>query len=164
VTTEPAGTRARADADRSPVKAVLVTDARSRAAALQLRMDVFVVEQAVSADIEIDGKDDDAEHAVIFDPAGGGSVLATARLLTVQGIGIVGRVAVRKDHRGTGLGAVIMTAIENRARELGLPVLELHAQRAAEGFYARIGYQAYGDTYLEAGIPHVSMRKVLTPA
>jgi predicted GNAT family N-acyltransferase len=144
--------------------AVLVTDAPSRAAALQLRMDVFVVEQNVSAEIEIDGRDDDAEHAVIFDPSGDGSVVATARLLTVQGVGIVGRVAVRKDHRGTGLGAMVMTAVEDRARELGLPILELHAQLSAEGFYARVGYEAYGGTYLEAGITHVSMRKVLTPA
>jgi predicted GNAT family N-acyltransferase len=146
------------------MQAVLVTDAPSRAAALQLRMEVFVVEQDVSAEIEIDGRDDEAEHAVVFDPGGDGSVIATARLLTVQGVGIVGRVAVRKEQRGTGLGAVVMTAIEDRARELGLPLLELHAQLSAEGFYARIGYQAYGETYLEAGIPHVSMRKVLTPA
>lgn len=143
--------------------AVLATDSESRAAAMSLRMEVFVVEQGVPAEIEIDGRDDGAEHAVVFDP-GDGTALATARLLTVQGIGIVGRVAVRKDRRGTGLGAVVMDVIEQRARELGLPVLELHAQRDAEGFYARCGYQAYGDTYLEAGIPHVSMRKVLTPA
>ena len=149
---------------RTEPVAVLVSDAASRAAAVQLRMDVFVVEQGVSAEIEIDGKDDDAEHAVVFDPSGDGSVLATARLLTVQGVGIVGRVAVRKDRRGTGLGAVVMFAIEDRARERGLPVLELHAQLAAEGFYARLGYEAYGDAYLEAGIPHVSMRKTLLPA
>ncbi len=143
--------------------AVLVTDAESRASAMSLRMQVFVVEQRVPAEIEIDGRDDEAEHAVVFDPADG-TALATARLLTVQGVGIVGRVAVRKDRRGTGLGAVVMDVIEQRARELGLPVLELHAQREAEGFYARCGYEAYGDTYLEAGIPHVSMRKVLAPA
>jgi predicted GNAT family N-acyltransferase len=143
--------------------AVLVTDPESRAAAMSLRMEVFVVEQGVSAEIEIDGRDDEAEHAVVFDPADG-SALATARLLTVQGVGIVGRVAVRKDRRGSGLGAVVMDVIEQRASELGLPVLELHAQRDAQGFYARCGYEAYGDTYLEAGIPHVSMRKVLTPA
>jgi predicted GNAT family N-acyltransferase len=126
-------------------------------------MEVFVVEQGVSAEIEIDGRDDEAEHAVVFDPADG-SALATARLLTVQGVGIVGRVAVRRSHRGTGLGAVVMDVIEQRAREMGIPVLELHAQIAAKGFYARCGYEAYGDTYLEANIPHVSMRKVLTPA
>jgi predicted GNAT family N-acyltransferase len=56
-----------------------------------------------------------------------------------------------------------MQTIEDRARELELPVLELHAQLAAEGFYARLGYEAFGENYLEAGIPHVSMRKVLTP-
>jgi predicted GNAT family N-acyltransferase len=146
------------------MQAVFVTDAVAREAAVQLRKDVFVVEQGVPAEIEIDGRDDEAEHAVVFDPSGDGSVLATARLLTVQGIGIVGRVAVRGDKRKTGLGAVVMLAIEDRARELGLPVLELHSQLEAEGFYARLGYAAYGDEYLEAGIPHVSMRKTLIPA
>lgn len=146
------------------MQAVLVTDPAAREAAVQLRMDAFVVEQGVPAEIEIDGKDDEAEHAVVFDPSGDGSVVATARLLTVQGVGIVGRVAVRKDQRRTGLGAVVMLAVEDRARELGLPVLELHAQLEAEGFYARLGYEAYGDAYLEAGIPHVSMRKTLIPA
>jgi predicted GNAT family N-acyltransferase len=142
--------------------AVLVTDPSARAAALDLRMEVFVVEQGVPAEIEVDEHDDTAEHAVVFDPSGDGSVVATARLLTVQGVGIVGRVAVRKDLRGTGLGAVVMLAIEDRAVELGLPILELHAQLSAEGFYARLGYQAFGEQYLEAGIPHVSMRKTLT--
>jgi predicted GNAT family N-acyltransferase len=146
------------------MQAVLVTDAAAREAAVQLRKDVFVVEQGVPVEIEIDGRDDEAEHAVVFDPSGDGSVLATARLLTVQGIGIVGRVAVRGDKRKTGLGAVVLLAIEDRARELGLPVLELHSQLEAEGFYARLGYEAYGDEYLEAGIPHVSMRKTLIPA
>lgn len=146
------------------MQAVLVTDAPSRKAALALRMEVFVDEQGVPAEIEVDEHDDTAEHAVVFDPSGDGSVVATARLLTVQGVGIVGRVAVRKDLRGTGLGAVVMLAIEDRARELGLPILELHAQLAAEGFYARLGYEAFGDEYLEAGIPHVSMRKTLQPA
>lgn len=146
------------------MEAVLVTDPESRAAAVRLRLEVFVVEQGVSEEIEIDGRDDEAEHAVIFDPSGDGSALATARLLIVQGVGIVGRVAVRRDARRTGLGAVVMLAIEDRARELGLPVLELHAQIAAEPFYARLGYEAFGESYLEAGIPHVSMRKVLDPA
>jgi predicted GNAT family N-acyltransferase len=144
------------------VQAVLVTDRPSREAALRLRMEVFVVEQGVPAEIEVDEHDEVAEHAVVFDPSGDGSVVATARLLIVQGIGIVGRVAVRKDLRGTGLGAVVMLAIEDRASELGLPVLELHAQLSAEGFYSRLGYEAYGEQYLEAGIPHVSMRKTLT--
>lgn len=146
------------------MQAVLVTDPASRKAALDLRMEVFVVEQGVPAEIEVDEHDVTAEHAVVFDPSGDGSVVATARLLTVQGVGIVGRVAVRRDVRGTGLGAVVMLAIEDRARELDLPILELHAQRSAEGFYARLGYQAFGDEYLEAGIPHVSMRKTLHPA
>jgi predicted GNAT family N-acyltransferase len=141
----------------------IVTDAASRAAAVQLRMDVFVVEQGVPAEIEIDGRDDEAEHAVLFDDEDPARAVATARLLTVQGVGIVGRVAVRRDRRRRGLGAEVMAAIEQRARELGLPLLELHAQLGAQAFYAALGYQAYGDTYLEADIPHVSMRKVLTP-
>jgi predicted GNAT family N-acyltransferase len=146
------------------VHAELVTDPADRQAALRLRIEVFVDEQGVPADIEVDEVDDEAEHVIVRDPDDPTAALATARLLTVQGVGIVGRVAVRRDRRRTGLGAVVMLAIEDRARERDLPVLELHAQLTAEPFYARLGYQAYGETFLEAGIPHVSMRKTLIPA
>ena len=75
--------------------------------------------------------------------------------------GILGRLAVGKAARGTGLGKLLVHAIEQRAAERGLAAVELHAQAHARGFYQQLGYAAYGDSFSEAGIEHVSMRKEL---
>jgi predicted GNAT family N-acyltransferase/RimJ/RimL family protein N-acetyltransferase len=132
--------------------------------AFQLRDAVFVHEQGVAAELERDGRDDAAQHAVVVV---GGRVVATARML-VEGTGddavaIVGRVAVAIAERGGGHGVAVMQVLEHRASELGLPIVELHAQVAVEGFYDRLGYVPVGDRYLEAGIEHVTMRKELLP-
>ena len=135
------------------------------AAAFRLRQEVFVAEQGVAPDLELDGRDAEAEHAVLLDEAG--SVIATARLL-VEGSGddavaVVGRVAVRAALRGGGHGRIVMDLLEARAGELGLPIVELHAQAAVEGFYLKLGYASIGEHYQEAGIEHVSMRRELLP-
>ncbi|MGB8649533.1 MAG: GNAT family N-acetyltransferase, partial [Mycobacteriales bacterium] len=62
---------------------------------------------------------------------------------------------------GQGVGAAVLARLEERARERGLPAVELHAQLHATGFYDRAGYVPFGDVYLEAGIEHLSMRKEL---
>jgi predicted GNAT family N-acyltransferase len=142
------------------------------AAAGRLRVAVFVDEQGVSLEEEFDGLDASAEHAVLTDHGGsagsgasagsGVEVLATARLLAEpsdQGHAVVGRVAVRRDLRGRGLGARVMAALEHRAAARGMPAVELHAQTAVEGFYTRLGYRPVGETFMDAGIEHITMRK-----
>jgi predicted GNAT family N-acyltransferase len=141
------------------VRALLTSDPQLLADAYALRQEVFTGEQGVDPAIDLDGRDELAEHAVVLDDEG--AVVATARLLDLGGVAAIGRVAVRRSLRGTGVGIAVMRVLEERALERGLSVVELHAQRAAEGFYARIGYVPFGEEYLEAGIPHVSMRKVL---
>jgi predicted GNAT family N-acyltransferase len=136
----------------------LVATPAERAAAYAVRQTVFVDEQQVPLDIERDAHDDAADHWLgRLD----GVPVATARLLDVDvdGVGLVGRVAVLPDARGTGIGAALMSAVERRARERGLTRVELHAQVAVRGFYERLGYTAFGDEYDEAGIRHVSMAK-----
>jgi predicted GNAT family N-acyltransferase len=132
--------------------------------AFRLRDAVFVHEQGVAPELEQDGRDAAAEHAVVVDD---GRVMATARML-IEGTGddavaIVGRVAVVAAERGAGYGLAVMDVLERRAGELGLPLVELHAQVAVEGFYDRLGYVSVGERYLEAGIEHVTMRKELLP-
>jgi predicted GNAT family N-acyltransferase len=132
--------------------------------AFSLRDVVFVGEQGVAPELEHDGRDGAAEHAVVV---ANGRVVATARML-IEGVGddavaIVGRVAVTSAERGAGHGVAVMDVLERRAGELGFPAVELHAQVAVKGFYDRLGYVPLGERYLEAGIEHITMRKELLP-
>jgi len=129
------------------------------AAAYAVRRTVFVDEQCVSPEIERDELDDLADHVVA---RRAGAVVGTGRLVVrPEGTGVIGRMAVLPFARGTGVGTALLRALEQHARERGLPAVELHAQSHARGFYDHAGYTAYGEEYLEAGIPHVSMRKAL---
>lgn len=124
-------------------------------AVFALRHEVFVIEQKVAADLERDDLDAVSDHAVVLLD---GEVVGTGRLLPD---GTIGRMAVTARRRGEGIGAAVLACLEERARERGLPGVELHAQRHATGFYERAGYVAFGEVYLEAGIEHLSMRKEL---
>lgn len=129
------------------------------AALYALRHEVFVIGQDVPEDMERDEHDDICDHAVALRD---GHLLATGRLVDPgTGTGVIGRMAVAESARGSGLGAAVLARLEDRARERGLAAVELHAQVHARSFYDRAGYVPYGDTYLEAGIEHVSMRKEL---
>ncbi len=137
----------------------LVTGPSERAAAYAVRRRVFVEEPGVDPGIERDDLDGVADHVVVRID---GEVVGTGRLVVQPGgTGVIGRMAVLPEARGTGVGGEVLRALEARACERRLPALELHAQAHARGFYDRAGYAAYGEEYLEAGIPHVSMRKAL---
>lgn len=140
------------------VQTRLVTTQADLTSAYAIRLQVFVVEQGVPAEIELDDLDAAAEQVLaVVDgvPAG------TGRLVVDGDTGILGRLAVLQEARGTGLGQTLVETIEQRAAQLGLAVVELHAQTQARGFYERLGYAAHGAEYLEAGIMHVNMRKPL---
>ena len=122
-----------------------------------LRTRVFVEEQRVPAEVEQDEHDATAMHALAEDEDG--RVVATGRLLVRDGRGVVGRMAVEAASRGRGHGAAVLAELHRQAAVLGLPVVELHAQLTARGFYERAGYTAVGDVYEEAGIAHVTMRR-----
>jgi predicted GNAT family N-acyltransferase len=124
-------------------------------AVFALRHDVFVLGQDVPEELERDEMDAVSEHAVaVLD----GEVVGTGRLLPD---GTIGRMAVASALRGQGVGAAVLAVLEERARARGLPAVELHAQVHAVGFYDRYGYLPVSEVYLEAGIEHRSMRKVL---
>jgi predicted GNAT family N-acyltransferase len=82
--------------------------------------------------------------------------VATGRLLPD---GHIGRMAVLKSARGTGMGAKVLDALMAKAAELGYPELILNAQTHAAPFYARVGFEQVGEEFEEAGIPHIEMRK-----
>ncbi|MDX3893933.1 GNAT family N-acetyltransferase [Pusillimonas sp.] len=122
-----------------------------RAAAL--RHEVFVVEQGVPVELELDEYDSIAVHALALE---GDTVVGTGRLLPDAHIG---RMAVRATHRGRGVGAMLLTALVEAARRRGDPSVVLAAQWHAQGFYRAHGFQAEGEKFMDAGIEHISMRK-----
>jgi predicted GNAT family N-acyltransferase len=132
--------------------------------ALRVRRYVFVEEQGVPEDLEVDDHEAEATHFVGYDDDGdddGGEPVAAARLREYEpGVGKVERVAVLQSRRGEGLGAAVMDAVEAAAAER-FDELYLHAQLHVEGFYADRGYERDGEEFTEAGIEHVAMRKSL---
>ncbi|MGW2522255.1 GNAT family N-acetyltransferase [Streptomyces sp. NPDC001617] len=134
-----------------------------------VRKEVFVGEQGVPEDLEYDEYDAVAVHvlAVRDDgvPLGTGRLLygeaAAAKVDGDLSVGSLGRLAVAKEARGLGVGVALVRAIEDAARARGLSAVDLHAQTHALGFYERLGYEAYGPEYPEAGIPHRAMRRAL---
>ena len=138
-------------------------------ACFTVRKEVFVGEQGVPEDIEYDAYDAAALHvlAVRDDgvPLGPGRLLpgraAAAKVGGDLSVGSLGRLAVTREARGLGVGVALVRAIEDAARARGLTAVDLHAQTHALGFYERLGYEAYGPEYLEAGIPHRAMRRAL---
>lgn len=125
---------------------------------LALRREVFVDEQSVPPDLELDGLDPTAVHLVARQA---GRVVGTARIRVVHGAAKAERVAVARDARRTGVGAALMSAVEAEARTLGLSAVILHAQESAVPFYEKIGYGAEGERFFDAGIPHRAMRRLL---
>jgi predicted GNAT family N-acyltransferase len=76
-----------------------------------------------------------------------------------DGYGKIGRMAVLQAHRGSGLGAKVLEALEREGVARGLLEFRLSAQLSARGFYDRLGYTADSEVYDEVGIPHIAMAK-----
>ncbi|MBS0294372.1 MAG: YbgC/FadM family acyl-CoA thioesterase [Proteobacteria bacterium] len=127
--------------------------------ATRLRMSVFVEEQGIDPAIELDAHDAGAVHAVAYNRLA--QPVATGRLLyEAPGDARIGRMAVDRVVRGQRWGRMVLDALVHAARERGDAQVTLHAQRSAEGFYLRAGFEAVGEPFEEAGIPHITMRRV----
>lgn len=125
-----------------------------------IRHAVFVIEQSVPQDEELDGLDDTALHLLALKD---GEPCGTARLIMQGDIGKITRVAVLQHARGTGLGAaLIRAALDELRRHPGITRASLGAQTHVIGFYERLGFVAYGPIYDDAGIPHRMMMQELT--
>ena len=126
-----------------------------------VRMQVFVQEQGVDAQYELDAMDDGAVHAVVTNRLG--QPLGTARLFEKSpGVAQIGRMAVVRVMRGSGIGGDLLKALVDIAKARGDKEVRLHAQCNAQAFYARAGFVPVGDPFDEVGIAHIEMRKVLT--
>ncbi len=125
---------------------------------MALRTEVFVREQGVSLAIERDEWDDVCLHAVLFD--GANVPVATGRLLPAENnVSRIGRMAVKRQLRGSGLGARVLQALLDEARARDDLEVVLHAQTSAQNFYGKFGFAVEGDEFEEAGIAHITMRK-----
>jgi predicted GNAT family N-acyltransferase len=136
-----------------------VRDEAELEAARDLRVHVFVEELGVDASEELDELDALATQIVALDDSG---VIATCRLRDVgEGTWKLERMAVEARLRKLGVGATLLAGAEEEARAEGAREMLLHAQRRAEAFYAANGYVAEGETFVEAEIEHIAMRKAL---
>lgn len=122
----------------------------------RIREEVFIEEQKVPKDLEWDDSDAEAMHFLAEDHRG--TPVGTARLLPN---GQIGRMAVIAERRGFGIGRVLLDAAIEAAQANGLYSVFLHAQTQALDFYAKAGFHVVGDTFEEAGIPHVQMEMAL---
>lgn len=129
------------------------------AAAGAIRQEVFVVEQRVPAELELDEFDAVSLHALAVDDDTA-LALGTGRLLPD---GHIGRMAVRRDVRGRGIGSMLLQALMRQARQRGDSAVVLHAQLSALGFYRRHGYTPEGAVFMDAGIEHIAMRHTFFP-
>lgn len=135
----------------------LVTTQKQLEDAYYVRMKVFVEEQLVPAEEEIDQFEDVSTHFILYDelqhPAGAG------RLRILDGIGKIERICVMPAARSKGAGTIIMNALEEYGTTQDIHTFKLNAQIQAIPFYEKLGYRIVSEEFLDAGIPHKTMIK-----
>jgi predicted GNAT family N-acyltransferase len=136
-----------------------VTRTQDIALCRALRREVFIGEQGVTEEEEIDELDPVSIHLLAFAE---GEPVGTARIIPKGDVAKIGRVCVRQPWRGTGAGAALIRAALTVAQaEPGVSRAVLGAQTHALGFYERLGFTAFGPVYDDAGIPHRDMEATL---
>ena len=129
--------------------------------AYAIRHAVFIDEQGIPAELEIDEYDPIAEHALAFVD---GQCVATARIYLDEqepSKAKIGRMAVLKEFRGQGIGTALLGEAIRAGMMQGASVFELHAQQSAAPFYAKLQFKPDGPIFDEVGIPHQCMRLAL---
>ncbi|MBI0579696.1 GNAT family N-acetyltransferase [Neobacillus cucumis] len=124
--------------------------------AFSVRRTVFIDEQNVPEEEEIDQHEKEATHFVLYHE---GSPIGAGRFRLVDGFGKVERICILKQARGTGAGKAIMNGIEDFARKKGIQKLKLNSQTHAIPFYGGLGYEVVSEEFMDAGIPHKTMVK-----
>jgi predicted GNAT family N-acyltransferase len=131
-----------------------VSSEQERKAAYRIRLRVFVDEQRVPREIELDRDDPHARHFLAVDS---GKAVGTARVVLRRGNAKIGRMAVLKPYRQKGIGTKLLKQAVRQARQAGAKKIYLHAQVAVIGFYEKLGFRCVGPIFDEAGIPHRKM-------
>jgi len=131
-----------------------ISSEKDLARAYSIRIRVFVEEQGVPREIELDDDDHSAMH---FLATVGARAVGTARVVVRRGAAKIGRMAVLKNYRRRGIGAKLLTRAIAAARRMKARRIYLHAQVAVSGFYQRMNFHAVGSIFDEAGIAHRKM-------
>lgn len=139
----------------SDIRVVAADYGDDQAAIRHVRFTVFVDEQAVPAELEMDERDPHCFHVLALDADG--SAVGTGRIDLADGARL-GRMAVLATHRRHGVGRALVEALHAHAIENDCAEVWCHAQVGAQDFYRRAGYVAEGETFFEAGIEHITMR------
>lgn len=126
--------------------------------AFDVRRTVFVAEQNVPEEEEIDQHESEAVHFVLYQD---GTAAGAGRFRVLDGIGKVERICVLKEYRKTGAGIAVMNEIEEYAKSQGITTLKLNVQTHAIPFYSKLGYETISEEFLDAGIPHKTMKKTI---
>jgi len=142
------------------LNAIIVRTDKELEDAFYVRKTVFVEEQHVPMEEEIDEFEQESVHFVLYDdnqnPIGAG------RYRSFDEYGKVERICILKDSRKGGAGKAVMNKIEEYAKSKGAPALKLNAQTQAIPFYSKLGYEVLSqEEFLDAGIPHKTMYKSL---
>jgi predicted GNAT family N-acyltransferase len=122
--------------------------------AFGIRLRVFVREQGVPREIELDSDDEKAMHLLAFVQ---GKAVGTARVVVKGRAAKVGRMAVLKTYRRGGIGKELLKRALKLAKTRGVNHIYLHAQLSVIGFYENFGFRPQGGVFMEAGIPHRKM-------
>ena len=139
---------------RSALKIKRVSSQLELVQVFTIRIRVFVREQRVPAEIELDTDD---QRAIHFLAISSGRAVGTARVVMRHGDAKIGRMAVLKSYRRKGVGAALLRRAILAAKKLHARRIHLHAQVAVAGFYERMGFRAVGRVFDEAGIAHRKM-------
>jgi len=125
-------------------------------ALIAIRMSVFVDEQNVPIDLEIDGLDSQCVHVMAHGPAN--RPLGTARMLED---GHIGRMAVLCEYRNAGIGSALLDTLMDIAKMQKLQRVYLYSQLSAVKFYRHHQFTKYGEEFMDAGITHIAMQRTL---
>lgn len=124
----------------------------------EVRRIVFINEQNVPEELEIDDLEDTSTHFLALD---GERAVGAGRFRIKDGYGKIERICVLKEERGRKIGQLLMARIEEHARKLEMQTVKLEAQVHAIPFYEKLGFEVCSDEFMDAGIPHRLMAKSL---
>ena len=118
-----------------------------------VRREVFIEEQNVPESIELDSRDPDCFHVLASNTKG--RPVGTARM-DVKGK--IGRMAVLQNYRRRGIGRKMIQVLMDYGRKNAITDFHLSAQITATGFYRKMGFEPFGEEFIEAGITHINMK------
>lgn len=124
----------------------------------KLRDTVFTKEQGVPEELDFDGLDEISTHFLLFD---NNIPIGNARISPNNNEAVIGRFCILKDHRKNNAGRFLMEEVINYCKKQKFEKIVLGAQEQAIGFYSKLGFEVYGERYMDANIPHFKMQLLL---